>query len=267
LKTKAEIASYLFDHLDLDIREKQSIIAYYLDSPGLLERNIESDLQRLNKGEPVQYVCNNAFFYGYSFFVDSSVLIPRPETEELVHWIISDHKYKGGEKVLDIGVGSGCILLTLALKLKLSKAVGMDVSQAALSVMRRNARQLGIDVYSHLGDALEMDSWDPSEYDVIVSNPPYISYKELERVDSHVQAYEPTAALYVPSGDPLVFYRAIMKNFAMKAAKNALLYFETSDLYHEDLKSLSEAFNLTAEFKKDLQGKWRMLKLMRSSGT
>ena len=166
--------------LELSDREKHSIAEYYLDArDGSLEL-LEEHLALLNKSVPVQYVCNRSYFYGYSFYVDERVLIPRPETEELVYWIESEYKHIDNLRIMDIGVGSGCILLSLCNKLKPELAIGIDKSKEALEVTRINADKMACSVQLEELDILNETL--PEKYhelDVIVSNPPYILKEEI----------------------------------------------------------------------------------------
>ena len=248
--------------LDVSDREKHSIAEYYLDARdgnlGLLEEH----LTLLNKWVPVQYVCNRSYFYGYSFYVDERVLIPRPETEELVYWIESEYKHRDNLRIMDIGVGSGCILLSLCDKLKPELAIGIDKSKEALEVTRINADKMACSVQLEELDILNESLPEKySDVDVIVSNPPYILREEIGRMDVSVNAYEPDLALFVESQDPLIFYKRIIDLYHEGFSGKTALFYETSDLYKDALEAYVLSKSLVCEFRKDMQDNWRMLKI------
>lgn len=251
-------------------RELENVISYYLDAKLSSASSIElselnEDIAKLNNGQPVQYVTNTAFFYGHRFYVDPSVLIPRPETEELVYWITQDLKNQNLDKpdILDIGTGSGCILLSIAKELPACTAYGMDVSQAALEVMCKNAEQLGIAVQALEVDILQYEkAINQRKFDIIVSNPPYILKTEMGRMDNSVVRFEPDVALYVEKDDPLIFYKRIIEFSKTQLKEGGALYFETSDLYHAALEAIAESKASSYEFKKDMQDNWRLLKMV-----
>ena len=248
--------------LEVDDREKENILRYYLDVFGNNLSSWDEHVQELNAGRPVQYVCGLAFFYGYSYYVDESVLIPRAETEELVYWVVSDHKRRESLHVLDVGAGSGCILVSVLNSIKNSKGTAMDISSEALEVAVRNARKYGHDIECLHADVLkstDLINW--SEVDVLVCNPPYISREELSRMDDSVLSYEPDQALFVDDPDVLLFYKHIIAAFIRKGTERCQCYFETSDLYHETLEEWLQSQPVEYSFQKDMQGKWRMLKV------
>lgn len=177
---------------------------------------------RLTEGEPVQYVLGRAEFSGRWFNVRPGVLIPRPETEELCAWITSDSKASGSPKVLDIGTGSGCIAITLQLDMPESKVTAWDISADALDVARENAQQLGANVNFVKQDTLNAKP--EGEWDVIVSNPPYICEKEKKDMAVNVLEHEPHTALFVPDAAPLLFYRAITRLAVQTLSKGGRLY-------------------------------------------
>lgn len=177
---------------------------------------------RLTEGEPVQYVLGRAEFCGRWFSVRPGVLIPRPETEELCAWITADSKASASPKVLDIGTGSGCIAITLQLDMPESKVTAWDISADALDVARENAQQLGANVNFVKLDALNAKP--EGEWDLIVSNPPYICEKEKKDMAVNVLEHEPHTALFVPDADPLLFYRAITRLAVQTLSKGGRLY-------------------------------------------
>lgn len=214
---------------------------------------------RLMKGEPVQYVLGRAEFSGRWFNVRPGVLIPRPETEELCAWITADSKASASPKVLDIGTGSGCIAITLQLDMPESKVTAWDISADALDVARENAKQLGANVNFVKLDALNAKP--EGEWDVIVSNPPYICEKEKKDMAVNVLEHEPHTALFVPDADPLLFYRAITRLAVQTLSKGGRLYFEINPIYADDTCHMMRAEGMMAvELRSDMYGKQRMAK-------
>lgn len=214
---------------------------------------------RLMEGEPVQYVLGRAEFSGRWFNVRPGVLIPRPETEELCAWITADSKVSGSPKVLDIGTGSGCIAITLQLDMPESKVTAWDISADALDVARENAQLLGANVNFVRQDALNAKP--EGEWDVIVSNPPYICEKEKNDMAVNVLEHEPHKALFVPDADPLLFYRAITRLAVQTLNKGGRLYFEINPIYADDTCRMMRAEGMTAvELRSDMYGKQRMAK-------
>ncbi len=214
---------------------------------------------RLMEGEPVQYVLGRAEFCGRWFDVRPGVLIPRPETEELCAWITADSKASGSPKVLDIGTGSGCIAITLQLDMPESKVTAWDISADALDVARENAQRFGANVNFVKLDALNAKP--EGEWDVIVSNPPYICEKEKKDMAVNVLEHEPHTALFVPDSDPLLFYRAITRLAVQTLSKGGRLYFEINPIYADDTCRMMRAEGMTAvELRSDMYGKQRMAK-------
>lgn len=214
---------------------------------------------RLTEGEPVQYVLGRAEFCGRWFSVRPGVLIPRPETEELCAWITADSKASASPKVLDIGTGSGCIAITLQLDMPESKVTAWDISADALDVAHENAQQLGANVNFVKQDALNAKP--EGEWDVIVSNPPYICEKEKKDMAVNVLEHEPHTALFVPDADPLLFYRAITRLAVQTLSKGGRLYFEINPIYADDTCHMMRAEGMTAvELRSDMYGKQRMAK-------
>lgn len=214
---------------------------------------------RLTEGEPVQYVLGRAEFSGRWFNVRPGVLIPRPETEELCAWITADSKAADCPKVLDIGTGSGCIAITLQLNMPESKVTAWDISADALDVARENAQRFGANVNFVKQDALNAKP--EGEWDVIVSNPPYICEKEKKDMAVNVLEHEPHTALFVPDADPLLFYRAITRLAVQTLNKGGRLYFEINPIYADDTCHMMRAEGMTAvELRSDMYGKQRMAK-------
>lgn len=237
-------------------------------------------VQRLQAYEPVQYVLGEAYFFGLRLYVDNAVLIPRPETEELVEWIVNDIKASGKPvfselpvaadqtrslKILDVGTGSGCIALALKKNIPKAEVWGGDISDAALNVARRNGAGLDIRVDFQRVNILDEAQWNNlPQFDIIVSNPPYIAQEELGTMQPNVVAHEPHTALFVPDENPLLFYETLAR-FGMKKLHNGgALYVEIHEDRGNDVVQLFQKPMYTeVELRKDLQGKDRMVKAMK----
>lgn len=226
------------------------------------ETKLKQDVERLLQYEPVQYVLNESWFFGLRFYVDNRVLIPRPETEELVEWIISDCKFPVDElKILDIGSGCGCIPIAIKRRIRRSEVWSCDISNDALQVAKKNSTTLSAEVNFVQLDFLDKKNWEqlPS-VDVIVSNPPYIPEENKADMQPNVLKYEPFTALFVPDNDPLIFYTAIADFGKEKLNTDGAIYLEIHEDLGEETTSLFRSKGYTTELKKDMQGKDRMLK-------
>ncbi len=227
---------------------------------------LDKMMSRLLAGEPIQYIIGNATFCGRPFQVDSSVLIPRPETEELAGLICRDHNrpYCGlcppaPLQVLDVGTGSGCIAVTLALDLWNAELTAWDISAEALLVARENGQKYDAKVNFRLQDALNPPQ-DKQRWDIIVSNPPYIADEERADMEQRVLRHEPHLALFVPNDDPLRFYRAIAGYGAEALKPGGKLYFEINPRFDKDLLLMLQTLGYQDILThKDLQGKNRMM--------
>ena len=213
-------------------------------------------LNRLEQHEPLQYVLGYAYFFGLKFKVSAHVLIPRPETEELVQWIL-DAELKRNLVLLDVGTGSGIIPVALKKNRPEWQCMGLDVSHSALNIAKLNAQELQAEIEWLHGDALVELPF--PQVDVLVSNPPYIPFEEKENMDKKVTQYEPELALFVENQDPLIFYRAIL-NQALQMNPTPVVYFELHEMYAEATRELAVEKGFAAELKKDAQGKNRMLR-------
>ena len=220
-------------------------------------------LERLKRYEPLQYIIGETTFDGLSFEVNPAVLIPRPETVELVNWISSDHPNEG-VRVLDIGTGSGCIPIALSKRLKRPTITAWDISSEALEVARRNAQRNQAAVTFAQADALQPLATD-IQVDVLVSNPPYIGESEKKNMEPNVLDWEPGLALFVPDHDPLLFYRRIAEIGLKILAKGGTLYYEINQLYGPETIDLLQAKGYThIELRKDLSANDRMIKAIRT---
>ena len=201
---------------------------------------VKSDLARLKEGEPVQYVVGKSSFYGLNFWVNSSVLIPRPETEELVNLVISENRNKKNLTVLDIGTGSGAIAIALAKNLNCAEISAVDISEEALWIASKNAEFNNVFVHFFQFDILH----DPIEklggkFDIIVSNPPYIPEKERSVLHKNVIDFEPYQALFVPDDNPLIFYGKIFEITKKSLSFGGKIYFETYEKFHDEIEALA----------------------------
>ena len=235
---------------------------------------MEENRQRLLNGEPVQYVIGKAEFGGRIFKVSPDVLVPRPETNELCQWVEKEERGKRREErdysLLDIGTGSGCIAITLALDMPYAKVEAWDISEKALNIARQNAESLNAQVHFRQVDALNEPTEDSSLFtlhpslNIIISNPPYICKQEATAMEAHVLDHEPHQALFVPDDDPLLFYRAIAQYGKSALVAGGWLYFEINPLYHEVLeKMLDEMGYFGIEMRKDQFGQWRFARAQR----
>ena len=273
----AELSKHLVDELQpvLGTGEASSVARLVLEDlfgarRGSRPRQLTQDEQilawttinRLKAGEPVQYVTGIADFYGLQLNVSPAVLIPRPETEELVEWILEEQSADTGLAVLDVGTGSGCIALALKSRRPGWSVSGVDVSEEALTVARSNGERLGVGVDFHLADARQPDFAPASSpYDVLVSNPPYIPPSERDRMGTSTLAHEPDLALFVAEADPLLFYRSIAEAGLKSLGEGGALYFETNEFNNERVVELLQDLGyLGVEARRDLQGKWRMVR-------
>jgi len=239
---------------------------------------LQKDLQRLKLNEPIQYVMNKTWFYGMELYVDKNVLIPRPETEELVEWIISDMKASGKDvfirrsmeadettqlKILDVGTGSGCIALALKKAVPKAEVWGCDISDEALNVARRNGSALNIRVdFQGVNFLDQKQQKHLPTVDIIASNPPYVPLKDKEQMQPNVVAHEPHTALFVPDNDPLVFYKALAEFGKKRLYESGRIYMEIHEgLANEVVTLFNKHGYSNIELKKDMQGKDRMVRV------
>lgn len=219
-----------YDPVDVALRQESEL-------PEFAEERVADIITRLRRHEPLQYVVGSALFHGHKFKVTPAVLIPRPETEQLVDLII-DENTGSDLRVLDMGTGSGCIAISLARALKFAQVDALDVSRDALAVARENAANLKVKVRFFESDMLAPQPAAP--YDIIVSNPPYICWSEREAMERNVKDYEPGQALFVPDNDPLLFYKAIARYACESLEKGGRLYLEINQRFGAEVKRLLE---------------------------
>jgi len=215
-------------------------------------------ISRLENYEPLQYIIGHTEFYGLYFRVNKDVLIPRPETEELVDLIIKENSGTKKTKILDIGTGSGCIAITLAKNLHNSTVFALDVSDDVLRAAEINAFNNSVQITFIQGDILiNIDELREEKFDIIVSNPPYVRISEMQQMDLNVLDWEPELALFVDDNDPLVFYKAIAEFSKEHLNKTGKLYFEINEAFGKEIEQLLSKNFENIQILKDLNGKDR----------
>lgn len=239
---------------DIFSESEKSFLLQYIEkeNPAI---PLDEIVLRLNQGEPIDYILGYTYFYGLKIEVSKDTLIPRPETEELVEFILNENQTRSGLKILDIGTGSGCIALALKSKLVDTEVTAIDVSGAAVEIAQKNSVHLDLNINFIQLDILNEHLWSKlANYDIIVSNPPYIAQEEKKDMTSSVLDYEPHLALFVEN-DPFIFYKQILKLATSYLYPNGLVYFETSQTIQ-----LEEFSAFQIEKRKDLSENWRFLK-------
>lgn len=269
-----EVDSFFFILIDFYYQVSRIELA---TTPSLEIKNqdeIFKALEALKQEQPIQYIIGETEFYGLNFKVNKNVLIPRPETEELVEWVIKVYKNKNTEiKILDIGTGSGCIAIALAKNLPNAKIYALDISENALKVAKQNAVLNNVEVNFFKGDILKMEQEGFDEetfgdlgieafkFDVIVSNPPYIRVQEKIQMKNNVLNNEPHLALFVKDEDPLLFYNVISDFARLKLKDEGLLFFEINEYLGNDMiRLLKDKQFKNIELKQDIFKKDRMIK-------
>lgn len=226
---------------------------------------LDQMVQRIVKGEPLQYVTEEAWFLGLRLTVTPAVLIPRPETEELVDWVISHCQFPIEKlPILEIGTGSGCIAIALQKRLRKARVTAIEYSGEALTVATRNAEEVGIHPVFLQGDLFDEHQWATwPEFSMLISNPPYIPLEEKTAMENRVIAHEPALALFVSNEDPLCYYRSLGKLLLSKGLPGAQLFCELNAKLAEDTSRLLKGMGLQTEIKLDMQGKQRMIRAWR----
>jgi len=219
---------------------------------------LDKALQALKQEKPIRYIIGETEFYGLNFKVNEHTLIPRPETEELVSWVLENTSQSA--TILDIGTGSGCIAIALAKNLENTTISALDFSEKALKMAKENAQLNDVSIDFIQQDILALDAL-AKNYDIIVSNPPYVKEDEKSMLAKNVLAYEPDSALFVSNENPLVFYSKIADLAKTNLAQNGLLFFEINQyLAQETITVLKDKGFKHIELKKDIFGNDRMLK-------
>lgn len=240
-----------WNQVDLIINENKPLSAF------MVER-IREIVRRLLNNEPIQYIVGQAYFYGMEFKVGEGVLVPRPETEELIDMVVKANKIQD-LRVLEVGTGSGCMAIALSRNLPFPKITAIDISPKALEYAHENATSLKANINFVQADVFEYDPA-PDSFDLIVSNPPYIAESEASKMEANVLDHEPHQALFVPDTDPLRFYRRIAEIGCKSLVKGGRIYFEINPLYADDLLSLMTELGYTdIDILLDIHGKKRFL--------
>ena len=259
--------------LEADESEKEAIVNLLLEHQYGISRidvmkgkevdgtliSFNEAIGRLNKNEPIQYVLGEAYFYGRKFSVNSSVLIPRPETELLIEAVVFKLKNRKDPTIIDIGTGSGCIAITLSLEVPSSKVMATDISENALDVAKQNASKLRARIIFHRHNILT-DKLNFGAPDMIVSNPPYVAETERSSMQKNVVQYEPAIALFVPDNDPLKFYKSLADQAASCLKSGGFLITEINERFGKETVAIFTGIGLAdAEIVKDLDGKDRLV--------
>lgn len=262
----ANITDWVFENITGFKRLERNInrnVELEKDATQKLDKCLHELLQHM----PVQYVLNEAWFYKMKFYVNEHVLIPRPETEELVDWIVLDVRSTMYDvrceefKILDVGTGSGCIAVSIKKELEYIDITAIDISKEALKVANKNADTLQAKINFLQVDFLNESLWNSfGVYDVIVSNPPYIPENEKEKLAQNVTAFEPAIALFVEKNNPFIFYEKIAKFSQSHLKHNGKIFVEIHEEYSKEMQEIFSDYNFKTEIKKDIYGKERMIK-------
>jgi release factor glutamine methyltransferase len=273
-----EIESFFYIILESFHNKKRIDLALYpeMEMDALQLLRWQSTLAELKKEKPLQYIVGETEFYGLPFLVNENTLIPRPETEELVELIIKSYNLQPttyNPKILDIGTGSGCIAISLAKNLTNSQVFAIDVSEKALTTAKKNAEINEVTINFIQADILKVDDLEnlsnsnsklPSQYDVIVSNPPYVRNLEKSEIKPNVLEYEPHLALFVDDSDALLFYRKIAELAKKNLKENGKLYFEINQYLGKETVELLENLGFNdVVLKKDIYGNDRIIQCTR----
>jgi release factor glutamine methyltransferase len=262
-ENKDEVSAIAYAILEdlFGLTKTDTLAARQIDIHPLMQEKLDEIITRLNKHEPLQYILGKAFFYGRSFLVNRSVLIPRPETELLISTIENFVRENQTHelRVLDIGTGSGCIAITLALQIPGAFVFASDVSPEALDVAKENATRHKANISLMHHDILKQEL--PFRmFDIIVSNPPYVTEKEKQQMEGNVIEHEPFLALFVPDSDPLIFYNSIVRKGYIAMAHHGLLAVEINENFGSEVKTLFEQHGfLGVQIIRDVSGKDRVV--------
>lgn len=242
-----------FSRFSLHVNSKNNI-------PEKSIAQIYNIIHQLKQHKPIQYVLGETEFYGMPFKVDESVLIPRPETEELVKWVISDNKMSHDCNILDIGTGSGCIAVSLAKHIVNSNVYAVDVSESAINTAQINANLNSVAIQFSVCDILQSSCQFPGNFDVIISNPPYVTSGQKYQMTKNVLEFEPHIALFAPDTNPFAFYEAITSFAARKLKQDGFLYFEINEQLSDETAVRIAKFGFKTEIRQDINSKFRMIK-------
>lgn len=255
-----EVDSFFYILTEKFLQLKRVDVALQINEEVTIPKAFETAINKLIAQKPIQYILGETTFYGLPFKVNQNVLIPRPETEELVDWIIKDHTNKTHLNIIDIGSGSGCIAISLAKNFPHAKVTALDISKKALETVQNNALLNNIQLNIHLADVLKIKNLS-NNFDVIVSNPPYVRDVEKTKINKNVLNYEPHLALFVTNNEPLIFYDALANLALTNLNKNGALYVEINQYLAEETVDLfyKKGFK-NVILKKDIFGNNRMIK-------
>jgi release factor glutamine methyltransferase len=255
-KDEASSLYYMLCEEVLSIPKSKLIIAEDMDLTIEKANHLYNCLDRLKKHEPIQYVLGKVTFMDLEFKANSSVLIPRPETEELVNIILKNEL--GDKTILDIGSGSGCIAISLAKYSPKTNVTALDVSKDAIELSQRNAKENDVNLEFIVADIFSYKS--DKKYDIIVSNPPYVLESQRKHMSKNVLDYEPELALFVKNDDPLKFYKAILDFAKNSLNENGKIYFEINENYKNEIMKLVNNYSYSnVDCKLDVFGKYRFI--------
>ncbi len=248
-----------------DVFKLSSINLLMLENNDFNDENfiiLKKIIDRLKNYEPIQYIIGFTEFFNLKFYVNENVLIPRQETEELVNLIIEENKNKENLNILDIGTGSACIAISLAKNISNSKVSAIDVSEDAIDIAKKNALLNDVQVAFIQADMLKSNGLENiANFDIIVSNPPYVTNSEKEFMDKNVLNFEPKLALFVDDDNPLIFYKKITEFASKHLNKKGKLYFEINEQFGSETKELLQNYNFkNIEIIKDINGKNRIVR-------
>ncbi len=284
----SNITNWVFESV-ADVKRPDRIINKEKQLDASVSNELNDALQKLLKHTPVQYVLQEAWFYKMKFFVDEHVLIPRPETEELVQWAVEEIRNKEYEirnkeyeirnkkvedltthhsplTILDIGTGSGCIAIALKKEIPNAEILAMDVSEEALKIATKNAQDQKVKIEFIKSDFLNEESLKLFPLsDIIISNPPYIPEREKDKLDKNVVSHEPHLALFVADNDPCIFYKKIAAFAQNHLKKNGKIFVEVHEDYSKEVSMIFRHHNFKIELRKDIYGKERMVKASREN--
>ena len=238
--------------------------APFVELDGELLSNLNECVTRLLENEPIQHILGETEFYGLPFYVNSEVLVPRPETEELVDWVLKDNKGVKNLRFLDLGTGSGCIPIAIKSEMKDADVTGIELSEQSLDVAKDNAELNEVEIRWVQDNILDFRSKVEHPFDVMVSNPPYITLDEKKEMDKNVLDFDPELALFVNNEDPLLFYKCIADYANLHLRSEGVVYFEINENFGKEMVSMLEEKQFKdVVLRQDLNGKDRMVKALR----
>ena len=247
-----QITRLIFESI-INITRSDILINPNNEISSLDDNKLQQCMEELLQHKPVQYVLGFCFFYKLLFKVNENVLIPRPETEELVSFIIDDLQVQNNKKILDIGTGSGCIAIGIKKNVPSAIITSVDISESALEVAQINANKNNTDVSFLCLDFLDHNKWNDLEtFDIIVSNPPYIPEREYESINNNVKLFEPNSALFVPDPKPLIFYEKIAEFSELKLSEKGRIFLEIHQNFGREVCELFNSYHYNTEIKKDI---------------